>query len=61
MITRVSPRRATGGESTHSLNHVANPATYMYKGKQYVVFVAGGNAILKPQAADQIVAFALPG
>jgi len=33
----------------------------MYKGKQYVVFVAGGNAILKPQAADQIVAFALPG
>ena len=40
---------------------VANPATYMYKGKQYVVFVAGGNAILKPQAADQIVAFALPG
>jgi quinoprotein glucose dehydrogenase len=40
---------------------VANPATYTYKGKQYVVFVAGGNAILKPQASDQIVAFALPG
>jgi quinoprotein glucose dehydrogenase len=38
---------------------VANPATYMYKGKQYVVFVAGGNAILKPQASDQIAAFAL--
>ena len=39
---------------------VANPATYTYKGKQYVVFVAGGNAILKPQASDQIAAFALP-
>ncbi len=39
---------------------VANPATYTYKGKQYVVFVVGGNAILKPQVADQIVAYALP-
>jgi quinoprotein glucose dehydrogenase len=39
---------------------VANPATYLYKGKQYVVFVAGGNAILKPQVSDQVVAFALP-
>jgi quinoprotein glucose dehydrogenase len=38
---------------------VANPATYIYKGKQYVVFVAGGNAILKPQASDQVAAFAL--
>jgi quinoprotein glucose dehydrogenase len=38
---------------------VANPATYVYKGKQYVVFVAGGNAILKPQASDQVAAFAL--
>jgi len=39
---------------------VANPGTYVYKGRQYVVFVAGGNAILKPQASDQIVAYALP-
>jgi len=39
---------------------VANPATYLYKGRQYVVFVAGGNAILKPQSSDQVVAFALP-
>jgi quinoprotein glucose dehydrogenase len=39
---------------------VANPATYIYKGRQYVVFVAGGNAILKPQASDQVVAFTLP-
>jgi quinoprotein glucose dehydrogenase len=38
---------------------VANPATYVYKGKQYVVFVAGGNAILKPQVSDQVAAFAL--
>jgi quinoprotein glucose dehydrogenase len=39
---------------------VANPATYVYKGRQYVVFVAGGNAILKPRVADQVVAYALP-
>jgi quinoprotein glucose dehydrogenase len=32
----------------------------MYKGRQYVVFVVGGNAILKPQASDQVVAYALP-
>jgi quinoprotein glucose dehydrogenase len=38
---------------------VATPATYVYKGRQYVVFVAGGNAILKPQASDQVVAYAL--
>ena len=28
---------------------VALPAIYAYKGKQYVVFVAGGNGILTPQ------------
>ncbi len=39
---------------------VANPAIYAYNGRQYVVFVVGGNAILKPQVADQIVAYALP-
>jgi quinoprotein glucose dehydrogenase len=39
---------------------VANPSTFLYKGRQYVVFVAGGNAILKPDVADQVVAFALP-
>jgi quinoprotein glucose dehydrogenase len=38
---------------------VANPATYIYKGTQYVVFVVGGNAILKPQVSDQVVAYAL--
>jgi quinoprotein glucose dehydrogenase len=39
---------------------VAQPAVYTYKGKQYVVFAAGGNGILTPRLADQLVAFALP-
>ena len=30
------------------------------KGKEYVVFVAGGNGILTPRLSDQMVAFALP-
>jgi quinoprotein glucose dehydrogenase len=36
---------------------VATPATYVYKGTQYVVFVAGGNT--KRQASDRVAAFAL--
>lgn len=40
---------------------VSLPAVYSYKGKQYVVFTAGGNAILTPKVSDQVVAFALPG
>lgn len=40
---------------------VALPAVYSYKGKQYVVFVAGGNSILSDKVSDQVVAFALPG
>ncbi len=39
---------------------VALPAIYQYKGKQYVVFTAGGNSILTPKVSDEIVAFALP-
>ena len=39
---------------------VAMPATYTWNGRQYVVFVAGGNAILTPRVGDQVVAFALP-
>lgn len=39
---------------------VAMPAVYTYKGKQYVVFAAGGNGILTPRLSDQVVAFALP-
>lgn len=39
---------------------VANPSSYVYRGRQYIVFVVGGNAILKPQVSDQIVAYTLP-
>lgn len=39
---------------------VSLPAVYEYKGKQYVVFTAGGNSILSPKVGDQVVAFALP-
>ncbi|YBV93754.1 pyrroloquinoline quinone-dependent dehydrogenase (plasmid) [Phyllobacteriaceae bacterium JZ32] len=39
---------------------VAMPAVYTYKGKQYVVFVAGGNSILTPRVSDQVIAFTLP-
>ncbi len=39
---------------------VSQPAIYTYKGKQYVVFAAGGNSILTPRLSDQLVAFALP-
>ncbi len=39
---------------------VALPAVYEYKGKQYVVWAAGGNSILTPKVSDQIVAFTLP-
>jgi quinoprotein glucose dehydrogenase len=39
---------------------VANPAVFIHQGRQYVVFVAGGNTILKPEVGDQVVAYALP-
>lgn len=39
---------------------VATPAVYTYRGREYVVFVAGGNPILKPQVGDHVVAYALP-
>ncbi|HVV28668.1 MAG TPA: pyrroloquinoline quinone-dependent dehydrogenase [Rhizomicrobium sp.] len=39
---------------------VSQPAVYTYKGKQYVVFTAGGNGILTPRLSDQVAAFALP-
>lgn len=38
---------------------VAIPAVYTHKGRDYVVFVAGGNPILKPQVGDQVVAYTL--
>ena len=39
---------------------VAMPVPYTYKGRDYVVFVAGGNSILMPNVSDQVIAFALP-
>lgn len=36
------------------------PAVYTWKGRQYVVFTAGGNQILTPRVSDQVVAYALP-
>ncbi len=39
---------------------VAMPAVYTFKGREYVVFAAGGNTILSPKVSDQLVAFALP-
>jgi len=39
---------------------VAMPAVYTYKGKEYVVFVVGGNSILLPKVSDQVIAYALP-
>lgn len=38
---------------------VAIPAVYTHEGRDYVVFVAGGNPILKPQVGDQVVAYRL--
>ena len=39
---------------------VSIPAVYTYKGREYVVFTAGGNTILEPRVSDQLIAFALP-
>lgn len=38
----------------------AQPAIYQYKGKQYVVFTAGGNSMMSPKVSDEVMAFALP-
>jgi quinoprotein glucose dehydrogenase len=37
----------------------ATPMTYEYKGKQYVVIAAGGNAVAGTKLGDSVVAFAL--
>ncbi len=39
---------------------VAMPAIYTYEGKEYVLFVAGGNSILEPKVSDQLIAYGLP-
>ncbi|MGE3989537.1 PQQ-binding-like beta-propeller repeat protein [Pseudorhodoplanes sp.] len=38
----------------------AMPAIYQYKGRQYVAFAAGGNAMLARKVGDEVIAFALP-
>lgn len=53
---------ATGQElwsDTVAAPTVANPAVYTHEGTDYVVFVAGGNSILKEQVADQVIAYRL--
>ena len=47
---------------SHKLRAPANatPMTYVYRGKQYVVVAAGGNAIAGTELSDSLVAFALP-
>jgi quinoprotein glucose dehydrogenase len=39
---------------------VANPAVFTHDGVDYVVFAVGGNPILAPGVADQVVAYRLP-
>ena len=53
---------ATGAELWSDLVEapsVAIPAVYTHEGVDYVVFVAGGNSILKAQVSDQVVAYRL--
>ena len=39
----------------------ATPMTYVENGRQYVVFAAGGSAMLGTQSGDYLIAYALPG
>jgi quinoprotein glucose dehydrogenase len=53
----------TGDELWHDFVEapaIANPAVFTLDGREYVVFTAGGNHILKPDVSDQVVAYALP-
>ena len=40
-----------------SIPAVSNPAVLTHEGADYVVWAVGGNSILKPQVADQVVAY----
>jgi quinoprotein glucose dehydrogenase len=63
MDSRVRALDAATGEELWSdlveAPSVANPAVYTHEGVDYVVFVAGGNSILKPEVSDQVVAYRL--
>lgn len=64
MDARVRALDAASGAELWSDNvdapSVANPAVFTHEGVDYVVFAAGGNDIVKPQVADQLVAYRLP-
>jgi quinoprotein glucose dehydrogenase len=63
MDARVRALDAATGEELWSdlveAPSVAIPAVYTHEGVDYVAFVAGGNSILKPEVADQVVAYRL--
>lgn len=63
MDSRVRALDAATGEELWSdlveAPSVANPAVFTHEGVDYVVFVAGGNSILKPEVSDQVVAYRL--
>lgn len=63
MDNRVRALNAATGEELWSdlvaAPSVSIPAVFTHDGVDYVVFVAGGNSILKPQVADQVVAYRL--
>jgi len=53
---------ATGAELWSDLlaaPAVSIPAVFTHNGVDYVVWAVGGNSILKPQVADQVVAYRL--
>ena len=58
-----APDDATGQELWSDLvaaPAVSIPAVFTHQGADYVVWAVGGNSILKPQVADQVVAYRLP-
>lgn len=63
MDSRVRALDAATGEELWSdlvaAPAVAIPAVFTHEGTDYVVFAVGGNSILKPQVADQVVAYRL--
>ncbi len=64
MDNRVRALDAATGEElwsdTVEAPSVAIPAVFTHDGVDYVVFTVGGNSILKPEVADQVVAYRLP-
>lgn len=64
MDSRVRALDAATGEELWSdlveAPAVSIPAVFTHDGEDYVVFAVGGNSILKPEVADQAVAYRLP-